>query len=527
MSITTLARSVAAAWRARAAAPRQSGAFVAAAAREHENDPSRVLGNPLRNLTATRAAQLLEAAVRGEWTQVQWLVFHAEQRDPDLMALIAHRLGALQEMDWNVKISEKAKRLRLEPEAKRQKDALLSEYEKIENLYEGIAHLATASFRGFAHVARDGNRLEPLDQWWFVRDGLYGPWFWNPGARLVSARNFRPEDALDERQFLIRTEPRAVLFWAVIKFLYSVHGLRWWSAFCETISKQGTVIIGPDGMTDEQAARFEANAIKIAGGASGALPWSSQVVHPNANRGPTPYDAWMRYLSEKLVLAGTGGKLTMLNDATGIGGSQSETHGETFKAIARAEARTISEIFQRQFDAPLLRQHFPGQPVLAYWEIAANEDVDVDAIVQNVLALSQAGYQVEPEQVSEKTGYRLSLKPQPAPAPFGGYGAFGNRRLANRSAAAESLAGALGVGAEWLEPIASLLADLEAKAGAGGLSAADAAAALEDAARTLPELFGEMDVDAFADWLERGLGQAALSGAREGLRAKKTSPKEA
>jgi phage gp29-like protein len=490
---------------------RLSGFFTPTAA-GHTADPYAVLGNPLRGLNPARAAAMMEAAVRGEWTQIQWLMWHAEQRDPDLLALITHRTSAIREMTWNVKISEKAQALGLQELAERQRNALVAEYEKIENLYEAIEHLILATFRGFAHVAKNGSRLEPLDQWWWVRNGLYGSWFWNPDARQTSARAFSAQDAVDENDYIIRVEQRPVLYWAIMKFLYSLYGMRWWSAFCEIISKQGMVIVGPENMNASQAALFRTAAANIASGAGGSLPFGSNVVYPNANRGTIPYDAWMRWLSEKLVLAGTGGKLTMLNDATGIGGGQSDTHADTFAQIARSEARTISEIFQMQFDKPILHAAFPDAPILVYWELAANEEVDVGKIVDNVLKLSQAGYQVDAAQVTEQTGYRLTLKPQPAAPAFG---AFGNRcTLANR-APVDKIADELGVDPDWIAPVADLLAPLAA---GEQLTAEQAAVMLEQFALRLPELFGQMDAQEFADLLERGMGQAVIEGVRDALK---------
>jgi hypothetical protein len=37
---------------------------------------------------------------------------------------------------------------------------------------------------------------------------------------------------------------------------------------------------------------------------------------------------------------------------------------ETFMQIARGDSLTVSEVLQEHFDAPLLAEFFPGQPVL-------------------------------------------------------------------------------------------------------------------------------------------------------------------
>jgi len=78
--------------------------------------------------------------------------------------------------------------------------------------------------------------------------------------------------------------------------------------------------------------------------------------------------------------------------------------------ITEASAVLISEIFQRQFDAPLLARAFPGQPQLAYFQLAMTREIDpADAIAQ-ALSLAKAGYEIDVAELSEKTGYRLKLR---------------------------------------------------------------------------------------------------------------------
>jgi hypothetical protein len=114
----------------------------------------------------------------------------------------------------------------------------------------------------------------------------------------------------------------------------------------------------------------------------------------------------IRNLDEHLVLAGTGGLLTMLA-VSGAGTLAGNAHHKTFEIIARAEARKISEVFQRQFDAGVLEARFPGRPRLASFELAANDEPDPTEVIDQVLKLSQAGLETDPAQITEKTGYRL------------------------------------------------------------------------------------------------------------------------
>jgi hypothetical protein len=97
---------------------------------------------------------------------------------------------------------------------------------------------------------------------------------------------------------------------------------------------------------------------------------------------------------------------------SGSGTLAGGAHKDTFDELAKGHAQRISEAFQRNFDRPLLAAEFPGQPVLAYFELCANEETNVGEVVKDVAALATAGYAVKPEQVEEKTGYEVELRPQ-------------------------------------------------------------------------------------------------------------------
>ena len=58
-------------------------------------------------------------------------------------------------------------------------------------------------------------------------------------------------------------------------------------------------------------------------------------------------------------------------------------------------------------DGPLLAEFFPGEPVLAYFEFAPGVSDQSSRVVDDALKLAQAGYAVDPGELSEKTGYRV------------------------------------------------------------------------------------------------------------------------
>jgi len=62
---------------------------------------------------------------------------------------------------------------------------------------------------------------------------------------------------------------------------------------------------------------------------------------------------------------------------------------------------------------PLLAEYFPGQPALAYFEFSPGLTHATSQVVQDALDLKAAGLEIDPAELSEKTGYPL---PNPPPA---------------------------------------------------------------------------------------------------------------
>jgi phage gp29-like protein len=377
--------------------------------------------NPLRGLTLARAIALSESYFRGDMADLQWTYFFVEQTDADLLALLELRFGRLLEMDYNILTTEDADK----KSAETQKQFLTERFNAIDNLYEAVEHLGLASFRGFSHCEKwyeggELTHLEIVDQWNCVRDGLRGAWKYNPEARQTSFRALGADTLMPLENFLYREVRRPINRIALLKYVRSNLSEKDWDGYVEIYGIPGGVLIGPPTVPEGKEAEYEAAARDIAEGGSGYAPNGSDWKPNTAARGSQPFKERLDHLSEKLVLAGTAGKLTMLNGPTGLGGGQSDVHADVFDTIAAAEARRISEIFNKQLVAGWLEEKFPGQPQVAYFGLAANEETDVGEIVTQVKTLSDAGYQVDPGEVSEKSGYTVTLKAAPiAPPPPG------------------------------------------------------------------------------------------------------------
>ncbi len=366
--------------------------------------------NPLEHLSMRRVAALLHASQLGLWADLQWTYKFVEERDPTMLALVERRAGALLQLDYECHPCPPE---RLPPgtgvaEAAEQAAALRAAYERLENLREAFEFLALASFRGFSHLEkiRDGTgavaRLEPVEQWHWTRKSLHSPWLYNAAA--LQTNEGVP---VDPSRFVIREAQRPIDPLGLITFVRKNLSQKNWDAFVEIYGIPGAIVFGPPEMPKEMEQEYRLSAESISIGGSGFLPHGSDVKFSVNGGEGRPFLEHLRSLDEHLVLAGTGGLLTMLAES-GAGTLAGGAHQKAFNLIARAEARKISEVFQRQFDSAVLAAEFPGRPRLAYFELAGDDGTETGDMIDHVLKLSQAGLEPDAAQVTERTGYRVT-----------------------------------------------------------------------------------------------------------------------
>ncbi len=473
--------------------------------------------NPLRGLHMPTVVSWLEAGERGEYNNIQWLYRFIEKRDAELRALVRRRRSALQKLDWNIKVVSELPKGASQTQAEAQQVALREAYDRLDNLRAAIGFLAMAEFRGFAHLERHFNdasetvHLEQVPQWHWLRDGMYGDWQYNEDATGVNRGTpIKPEN------FLIREVEDPIDEIAAIAFLRKSLSQKDWDGFIEAFGIAPLFIeMPPGGASAEDAEEYQEMVEEVIAATQGVLPNGAKVHTVDAGaRGNNPFREHLRYQDEQIVMAGTGGLLTMLNDPTGLGSGQSESHQETFDEIAQAEAAVISEIFQKQFDQPILEAQFAGQPPLAYFEIAARDETDVSQLADHAVKFGQAGFAMDADELSEKSGYKLTPRaPVVPPRPFGAdeSSPLSNRKQPSRlvSMAREELARAQ---AKALLPIRQRLAEIERM----GDEVAQKEA-LVKLRGDLPSLLKKMNVNpATAKAIEKAMAASFFNGIAEG-----------
>jgi phage gp29-like protein len=371
--------------------------------------------NPLRSISMSQISTYLDRGQRGDYADLQWLYQIVERRWAVLSGLLSRFEGGMLKLDWDIKTVDES------DEAARQAEVLRTAYDQLDNLRAALIWMVTARFRGYAHLEKNWTgdtitHLEPVPQWYWVRDGASMPWEYNRKAMGGVTKG----EAVDRVNFIIRETARPIDELATIAFHRANLSQKDWDGFIEGFGIPPLFITGPPNVPPDQEATYQEAAEGIISNSRGYLPNGASVSTVDVAQRGNPFREHIRYQEESVVLAGTGGLLTMLTES-GSGTLAGGAHSDAWSEILAGEAAIISEVFQRDFDLPLLTPKTGTAQPLAYFELGFRRETNVGDIVAQVAQLGQAGYAVDAAEVSERTGYTITprLAAIPSPEPLG------------------------------------------------------------------------------------------------------------
>jgi phage gp29-like protein len=396
--------------------------------------------NPLRGLTVARLVALLEAAERGAFAEIQLVLRKAEKRFPVLKGFIEKLLSSVEELDGMVRVKEQLP-LGATPEmAERQRRFLQSRYDLLKNFKTSIAQIALADVRGYAvlqkHRYQDGvndgavEELYWIEPWCWARDGFYGDFYYNENswfgvglgscAATLGEANRLGGAAMPRGDFVVRESESPLYEIALMALVNWLMARKNYVAFVEIFGLPSSVVIMPPNMAPGKELEYQTAAERVAQGVSGALPNGTDVKFPTTTvRGESPYDKFCEAQERDVVLAGTGGHLTMLALPTGIGKGASEEHDDAWQHIAVNKARRINETLQRDFDAPELAAEFPGEPVCVHFALEVKDSEDVAQLLDHVVKAESVGLQTDATEISRRSGLQLRRIEPPPPLKTG------------------------------------------------------------------------------------------------------------
>jgi phage gp29-like protein len=352
--------------------------------------------------------------------RLQWIYQNIEEADPTLMVCAERRGSALVDLDWTIRQRPAGRVIGYDEVLAAEQAALLERaYGQAEdvNLFPAIEHLSSAFFRGHAHLqphyTADGLGLKGFDclnAWNLSREVTSGRWYWNPEAKEVMdvARECE-EIPPGEVVHLVRS--RHIDYPAMMIYLRSALGEKLWGQLLERYGIPPVIVVMPDTVDPNQVEQFAQSAQGIYEGSVGALPYGSSVHYASEARGVNPFKEFLSHQQELVVLMATGGMLTSLTGATGIGQGASDAHEKTWRTIVRRDAGLIATVLNRTVTDALLDRAFPGKPHLARFDFETRAAPTPAEVFDCAGKAVVAGYKVEKSELEERTGYRLIEAP--------------------------------------------------------------------------------------------------------------------
>lgn len=377
--------------------------------------------NPLRGLNATDVENIIDISRNGCISRLQLIYRILEQSDPTIATIIRRRQSALIGCDWEIRKRDNAsKNEELSNLADEQVAFLNEQFAHTEDdgsLIEAIKTLESAVFRGIAVVEpifsnKGLERFDCYDSWNFAIDPANHDVYWNPKAVDLFDFQKKLKNITDIDKCIISLEEAPVDGIALPIYIRSAFGEEAWAKLIARRGLPNCYIIAPP-IANDKISEFAAAAKKVAEGGNGALPNGSQVITEKTDPGNSQsFDLFLAHQQKQILLIGTGGILGSLAEATGLGSGVADAHQETWREIIKNDAFKISNLINRYVANRLLDAVFPNQQKLAFFSIDTSTPKSATDILDCAVKASQAGLAIDPIQLSEMTGFKIS-KAQP------------------------------------------------------------------------------------------------------------------
>ena len=195
-------------------------------------------------------------------------------------------------------------------------------------------------------------------------------------------------------------------------FLRESVGERDWGRFLETYGLPPVILTMPDNTNMQDMQAYVEAAASVFEGRSGVVPFGTEVNFASESRGVNPFTEFVDHQMKLFVLMATGGTLTSLSEATGIGSGASETQMDTWKQIVRADVRIVSNAIDRQLCQQIIasQKDFKGKPILAEFKLDTEPQMTAKEIVEMASSLSSAGFEMDAQEISQITGFTVRKK---------------------------------------------------------------------------------------------------------------------
>lgn len=376
--------------------------------------------NPLRFLTVQQISMMLDSARSGRISQLQLLYSLVEQCQLTLSMCITRRQSALP--DWAIKRRDTRHYRSFDEKLAQEQEAFLNDMfircEDSGTLLRAIDTLHMAVFRGIGVIEPIYDeyglqKIVSLDPWNFAVDyshhNLYGqfPLYWNPSGADVL--DFKTElELIPEEQIVANFSASPIDSFGLQIFLAEQMGFESYSKLIARKGLPATYVIAPEDLPSENLETWAQKAVECARGGSGAFPFGTNIITEkiDSTNGQSIQD-FLEYMAKQIVLASTGGTLTSLAQATGLGSNLADVQQDVFKTIVRHDAYKIGDLINRGIAKKLLNERFPGLPHLVYFDLSNESKESPEKYLQDAVTAKNAGLEIDLNQLCELTGFSM------------------------------------------------------------------------------------------------------------------------
>lgn len=377
--------------------------------------------NPLRFLSVQQISMMLDSARSGRISQLQLLYSLVEQCQLTLSMCITRRQSALP--DWAIKRRDTRHYRSFDEKLAQEQEAFLNDMfircEDSGTLLRAIDTLHMAVFRGIGVIEPIYDeyglqKIVSLDPWNFAIDyshhNIYNqfPLYWNPSGADVL--DFKTElELIPEEQIVANFSASPIDSFGLQIFLAEQMGLESYSKLIARKGLPATYVIAPEDLPSENLETWAQKAVECARGGSGAFPFGTNIITEkiDSTNGQSIQD-FLEYMAKQIVLASTGGTLTSLAQATGLGSNLADVQQDVFKTIVRHDAYKIGDLINRGIAKKLLNERFPGKPHLVYFDLSNESKESPEKYLQDAVMAKNAGLAIDLNQLQELTGFKLT-----------------------------------------------------------------------------------------------------------------------
>lgn len=494
--------------------------------------------DPIKDLTAEKLTTYLDEFRAGHLQNLARLMDAIEERDDLLASVVPKSKAAVARHGFEVNQvdTEDDTQLAL---AQKQKEVLEYFYNNI-RCTSALDQDEVGGFRLLVKQMMDakGKRYAIHNIIWKpTADGRYTAemvqvplWFFENTQgrmRFINQPYGYYGETMEPNAWLV-TKGAGLMLPCCVAWMYKRLPLRDWLIYC---SRHG--MPGIEGVTDASPNSAEWDlVVEAVEAAASEFKWvrsrSSEIKTVDFSaQGALPYAPLIERMDRAMSAIWRGADLSTMSAGSGSGEGAS-LQGEESDLIEQDDGAWISETLQLKLDRLVLDLVFgPEVPALAYVKVMTSNRQNIEQDLKIDEFALRNGHPISQQQFAERynrplpVGEEVLLK-APAVSAFPGLPAASVQTAFNEAEPSlqTKLADQFGVPATWLKPVEQLLTELERKAADKSLSDADFLAFYEASLARIPELMGEMDIDALAEVIESGLGEGLLTGLRESLKKK-------